>query len=250
MKTNFIEKKLISVLIPCYNQGSFIDDAVESVLQQTYKNFEIIIVDAGSNDEFTKTKLSTYSKPNTKVIKSHDKLFPSAARNLAFGNSNGEFILTLDADDVLEESFMVKTLNNLMNDPKLGASSSKVVYFGYEEGFLDYMGGSLEDVLRNMGSHLTALIRRSAWSSIGGFDETFNDGFEDWEFWIRLTKAGWVINIIPEVLFYYRQKEFSRVTTLFQNQNIIIDKLKKKHMDVYQNPYKYLKNALLDQTKR
>ncbi|WP_207512784.1 glycosyltransferase family 2 protein [Longitalea luteola] len=239
---------LISVVIPCFNQGKFIDDAVESVYQQTYTNYEIVIVDAGSDDPFTKEKLRNYKAPFTQVVTSAQQIFPSRARNLAFSHTKGEFILTLDADDILEKTFMEKTMAGMATNPEAGAVSGKVMYFGYEEGFLDYRGGQLEDILRNMGSHLCALIRRTAWEEINGFDETVNDGFEDWEFWMRMTKEHWSIVIVPEILFYYRQKDSSRVTEVFKNQTQLIEQLKEKHKEVYAHPFNYLK-AHLKKTK-
>ncbi|HEV2483376.1 MAG TPA: glycosyltransferase family A protein [Puia sp.] len=235
---------LVSVLIPCYNHGKYIDDAVESVLQQTYKNVEIIVVDAGSDDPLTRHKLAAYEKPATRVLTSPRQIFPSEARNLAFSVAAGEYLLTLDADDLVEKTFIEKTMKRLSEDAGSGAASGKVMYFGYEEGFLDYRGGMLEDILRQMGSHLCALIRRSAWMEIGGFDESVNDGYEDWEFWIRLTKAGWAISIVPEILVYYRQKESSRVTEVFIHQTDLIKQLQDKHKDVYSNPFLYLKKML------
>lgn len=248
MHNNQIQPGLISVVIPCYNQGMYIDDAVESIYRQTYKNYEIVIVDPGSDDQFTRTKLCNYAAPFTQVVISEQQLFPSKARNLAFSHTKGEFILTLDADDILEKTFMEKTIARMATDPDIGAASGKVMYFGYEEGFLDYRGGQLEDILRNMGSHLCALIRRTAWVEINGFDESVNDGFEDWEFWMRLTKKHWSISIVPEILFYYRQKDSSRVTEVFKNQSQLIEQLKEKHNDIYAHPFNYLK-ANLKKTK-
>ena len=244
MKDNLQIEGLISVIIPCYNHGKFIDESVDSVLQQTYSNFEIIIIDAGSDDLTTAEKLRHYSKPFTKVITAPQQIFPSEARNLGFSRARGEFILTLDADDLLEKTFMEKTIDKMRSDPQFGAVSSKVMYFGYEEGFMDYRGGLLEDNLENMGSHLCALIRTKAWVEIGGFDENIIDGYEDWEFWFRLTKMNWSMGIVPEILFYYRQKESSRVTEVFKYQDKLIKAIRNKHADVYSNPYKYMKAAL------
>jgi glycosyltransferase involved in cell wall biosynthesis len=236
---------LVSVLIPCYNHGKYIDDAIDSVLQQSYPHLEIIVVDAGSDDLYTRRKLESYGRPHTRVIVSPRQIFPSKARNLAFAAASGEFLLTLDADDVLERTFIEKTIRLLADNPVAGVASGKVMYFGYEEGFLDYRGGMLEDILRNMGSHLCALIRRKVWIEVGGFDEEVNDGFEDWEFWIRVTKAGWAIDIVPEILMYYRQKETSRVTNVFIHQSDLIKQLQKKHWDVYEYSFRYLKDVLL-----
>jgi glycosyltransferase involved in cell wall biosynthesis len=244
MNEHHDSNQLVSVIIPCYNHGYCIDEAVESVLQQSYRNFEIIIVDAGSNDGVTKEKLIHYNQPYTRVISSPHQIYPSKARNLAFLEARGDFILTLDADDILERTFIEKTLAVLQEDPGAGAASGKVLYFGYEDGFLDYRGGMIEDILHSLGSHLCALIRRSVWLEINGFDEDMNEGYEDWDFWFRLAKAGWSIQIVPEILFYYRQKEFSRVTEVFKYHYELKDQIRSKHIEVYEAPYQWIKHRI------
>ncbi len=88
----------VSVIIPCYNHGKYIDEAVDSILNQTFKDFEIIIVNDGSTDELTNNKLKQYDKPKTFVINKENEGL-SVARNTAIKRAVGEYILTLDADD-------------------------------------------------------------------------------------------------------------------------------------------------------
>jgi glycosyltransferase involved in cell wall biosynthesis len=95
----------VSVIMPCYNQGQYIDEAVDSVLTQTYQNYEIIIVNDGSTDEFTNEKLKNYNKPKTQVIHTANQGL-SAARNNGIHASNGEFILPLDADDKIANTYL------------------------------------------------------------------------------------------------------------------------------------------------
>lgn len=90
----------VSVIIPCFNQGQFIDDAVNSVLNQTFKDLEIIIIDDGSTDPFTINKLQNYNKPNCRIFHTKNRGL-AAARNLGIQLANGRFIQLLDSDDIL-----------------------------------------------------------------------------------------------------------------------------------------------------
>ncbi len=109
----------VSVIIPCYNHGKYIDEAVDSILNQTFKDFEIIIVNDGSTDELTNNKLKQYDKPKTFVINKENEGL-SVARNTAIKRAVGEYILTLDADDTFEPSFLYRAVYVLDNKPEIG----------------------------------------------------------------------------------------------------------------------------------
>ena len=98
---------VITVVIPCHNDGKFIDEAVDSVLCQTFQDFEIIIINDGSTDEFTNELLKTYSKPKTKVFTILNQ-GPSIARNIAIEKAKGRYILPLDADDRIFPNYLEK----------------------------------------------------------------------------------------------------------------------------------------------
>ena len=90
----------ISVIVPCYNLGAYLDEAVKSVLAQTYQDFEILIVDDGSTDPVTISLLDHYAQPKTTVFRtSNQKL--AAARNFLIARARGTYLCALDADDKL-----------------------------------------------------------------------------------------------------------------------------------------------------
>ena len=102
----------VSVIIPCYNHGEYLDEAVESVLTQTYQNFEIIIVDDGSTDQSTIDLLKVYRKPKTRVIRTDNQGLASA-RNNGIKEAKGEYILPLDADDKIGKEYLKKAVKIL-----------------------------------------------------------------------------------------------------------------------------------------
>ncbi len=223
---------MVSAIIPCHNYGKYIDFAIESILEQTYTDIEIIIVDDGSTDEFTINKLRQLSLPNGSVI-FRKQGYPAAARNTGFEHAKGTYILILDADDLLAPSFVEKALQILEGDDRLGVVSSHVLNFGHAEAVWEPLGGGLENFIHKINCGSAALIRRAAWIDAGGFNERFVEGYEDWNFWIDITKRGWQIHIIPEILFYYRTKEYSRVTDTTRQHKTIYELIKASHPEVF-----------------
>src|SRR5262249_28675757 len=122
----------VSVIIPCYNLGAYLDEAVESVLAQTCRDFEIIVVDDGSTEPQTRAVVDAYDRPGTRVIRAeHAGL--AAARNTGIATARGNYLCALDADDRLDPTFLEKTARVLDADPSVTFVSSWLRAFGDEE---------------------------------------------------------------------------------------------------------------------
>ncbi|MCI5167028.1 MAG: glycosyltransferase family 2 protein, partial [Candidatus Electrothrix sp. GM3_4] len=109
----------VSVVIPCYNQGSFIDETIHSVLAQTWQYFEIIVVNDGSTDPFTVNHLQQLNFPKTRVLHTENQGL-SSARNNGIREAQGEYILPLDADDRIGPTYLEQAIRLLDADPELG----------------------------------------------------------------------------------------------------------------------------------
>ena len=107
----------VSIVIPCYNHGKFVDETVQSCLKQTYQDIEIIIVNDGSTDEYTNTLLKDYQRPKTKVITIQNQGLPTA-RNTGIREAVGEYILPLDADDKIAPTYIEKAVNVIEKNKK------------------------------------------------------------------------------------------------------------------------------------
>jgi len=227
---------LVSAIVPCHNFGLYIHHTVDSLLSQTPGVNEIIIVDDGSTDEFTLEQLKKYEDhPLVRVIYS-ENLGPSSARNIGFSHSQGRYLLLCDGDDMFREDFVAKAVTLLDDYPLLGAVSSWTLCFGEVDFVWFPMGGSVQNFISSITCPCAGLVRREAWVDSGGFDVSYKIGYEDWDFWLRVTKKGWLIHIIPELLFYYRQKKESRVKNTFQNHDEIYkDQIMQNHPDVFKN---------------
>lgn len=222
----------VSVIVPCHNHGIYLADTIASIQAQTYRALEILIVDDGSTDEFTLRQLERYNNDVIHVIASSQN-GPAAARNIGFKNARGKYLLLWDADDLFHSTFTEKAVNILNNFPKIGAVSSWALCFGFEDYIWYCTGGGLENFKNSTTCPVCSLVRRDAWTNTGGFDESYRIGYEDWDFWIRLTKQNWLVYIIPEILFYYRQKRNSRVRDTFIQHASIYEQLVLKHPDVF-----------------
>ena len=199
----------VTVAIPCFNHGQYLDEAVSSVLAQTYDDLEIVVVDDGSTDPETKSVLDRYERPRTRVIREKNS-GPSAARNCAIAAGTGEYVLPLDADDRIAPTYVEKAVRALDADPGLGIVYSLAEYFGERSGRSDHAPYELARILRENMIVCTAMFRRSDWAAAGGYCEAMRIGWEDWEFWLALIERGGGVHCIPETLFSYRISDRSR----------------------------------------
>lgn len=191
----------VSVVVPCYNGGEFLDGLLASLAAQSFRDFEIIIVDDGSTDPATVQKLASLP-PNIRVIR-QDNRGLSGARNAGYRAAKTEFVLPLDCDDRIEPKFLAEAIAQLSNAPAdVVFVFSHMRVFGAINGILPRNFNRYDHLFLNRLPYCL-LLRKSAWEAIGGYDETMRDGYEDWEFSIRLALAGFNGIEIPEPLFIY-----------------------------------------------
>ncbi len=204
----------VSVIIPCFNQGQYIDDAVESVLSQTFEYFEIIIVNDGSTDTVTFQKLKSYNRPKCKVIHTNNQGV-SSARNTGIKAASGEYILTLDADDKISSKYLEEAVKILDKDPQIGIVYCEVEFFGDKTGKWNLPDFSVDRILLRNMIISCALFRKSDHLKTKGYNSNMIYGWEDWDFWLSLIEIGKGVFKLPEVHFYYRIKNGnSRESTL------------------------------------
>lgn len=195
----------VSVLLPCFNHGAFIGEAIQSVLAQTEQGFEIIIVDDGSTDPATITTLDRLSAPGIVLLRTENRGLP-AARNHAARHASGEFFCALDADDRLASSWFAKAIALLDGQPHVAFVSHWLETFGDEHWTWTPERCDLAALLARNTVNGAALVRRTAFEAVGGYDEAMRGGCEDWDLWLRLVQRGFSGAIVPEVLFYYRRR--------------------------------------------
>jgi len=197
----------VSVIIPCYNQGHFLADAIESALGQSYRPLEVIVVDDGSSDESSEVArrfegVRLMRQPNRGL---------SAARNAGLAASAGDYLVFVDADDRLLRDALQAGVNGLAGHPECA-----FVYGHYRLITADGTpmpaaerrragAGHYLEMLRGncIGMHATVMYRRVVFEAIGGFDTTLN-ACEDYDLYLRITKR-FPIHCHAGVVAEYRQ---------------------------------------------
>ena len=223
--------QLISIIIPCYNSGDILMRSVNSVLYQTYKFVEIILVNDGSNDSDTIEAISKLP-PQVKIINQENKGL-SAARNAGIRASNGEYILTLDCDDYLQTTFLDKALEILNKDQELVYVFSHIKMFGEKSMVLERQYNFFVQLFTNQLPYCL-LMKKVLWEKVGGYDEDMKLGFEDWEFNIRLGKHGYKAIGLGEPLFnYFASSTGMMKSTSDKNYISILRYIRRKHKDIY-----------------
>ena len=229
-----LNKHLISIIIPCYNDAGFIEQAVMSAINQTQDNKEIIVVDDGS-DKKTKDVLRSIEPKLDRLI-IQDNQGQSSARNNGIKAARGEFIIVLDSDDYFESTFTEQALKIISkkNEVKIVTCwGRRITENGDLIGIFKPIGGTITNFICENSAIGNSMFRKSDWERVGGYDESMNQGFEDWEFYIRLLSDGGNVFVIPEVLFNYR----SRKNSTTARANIIKYDLRRYILNKHQNLY-------------
>ena len=212
----------VSVMIPYYNCKEYIVETIQSVLSQSHQNFEIIIVDDGSDPEHADyLKGFLADKPAIRYAVQNNQGV-AAARNHAARLAGGKYFLFLDSDDLILPDYIEKCVTVLENNPDCKLVYPLAEYFDAQEGLWnlpDYDG--LESLLKGNRIPIISMHRAEDFVSLGGFDENLTT-HEDWDLWIRLLSNGGTVIRIPEVLFRYRKRRdgSSLINRLEQNPDL------------------------------
>lgn len=225
----------VSVIIPCFNQGEFLDQTVDSVLAQSFQDFEIVIVNDGSTDRRTNDLLRDYRRPRTRVLQTANQGV-SAARNTAIRAATGAYILPLDADDLIDPQYLAKSVAILDQSDRLAVVTCLVEFFGAVSFQPEQPPFAAEEMLvRNVVGPCSSLFRKRDWELVGGYNTAMTRGWEDWDFWLSFAERGAVVHRIPEVLFYYRIREGSRERSMETEHRVdMFLQLYANHRDFYQ----------------
>ena len=238
---------LVSVIIPAYNAEVFIERTIQSVLNQTYTNLEIIVIDDGSSDRTSQivntiaqqdSRLRLLQQPNSGV---------AAARNLGIAKSQGELIAPIDADDIWYPLNIEKQVAMMGKaDSSVGLVYSWSVDIDEDDllqgGFhMSHLQGNVYEALvyRNfIGNASAILIRRACLEKVGGYDPNLKkqnaQGCEDWDIYLRIAKF-YQFRVVPEFLVGYRQLIGSMSTNymaMAKSHLLVMDDVKKQRVDI------------------
>jgi len=229
----------ISVVIPCYNHGKFLGDAVDSVLHSDFKEYEIIIVNDGSTDPFTLRVFGDmerrFSDDQTVTILHQKNLGLSSARNAGIRRAAGEYILPLDADNKIRPHYLRKAVEILDHNSDTGVVYAYANLFGEKKGVWTFPVFDARKLLIENFVEACSVFRKKLWEECSGYDPAMVIGYEDWDFWICAMEKGWKFHLVQEVLFDYRVRKNSMASgcSIPENHRQVINYICEKHRDTF-----------------
>jgi glycosyltransferase involved in cell wall biosynthesis len=221
---------LVSVIIPCYNHGAFLREALESIPLNLFEGIEVIIINDGSTDKLTIEVLNELQKEGVTVIHQVNQGL-GKTRNNGIKLAKGKYILPLDADNKLTTVYFEKGVDFLENNPNFSVVYGDPILFGDKEGIAPVRDFNLQDLITGNYIDACALYRKSAWEAVGGYDENMPFmGVEDWEFWLNLSFKGFKFYHLAEPSYFYRVVIDSMIKKdTSPNFNILRNYIEKKH---------------------
>ena len=221
----------ISVVVPAYNSQRTIIETITSVLQQTFSDLELIVINDGSTDR-TLELLETIQDPRLKIYSYPNGGLPTA-RNRGIGCATGEFISFIDADDLWTPDKLELQLKALEKNPQAGVAYSWTICMGnngnsFHPGVSESFQGNVYPNLlvgNFIASGSNVLIRRKAIESVGYFDESLKS-CEDWDYWLRLAPK-WDFVVVPKPQIIYRLSSgamSSKLDVMEKYQTLVLEK--------------------------
>jgi glycosyltransferase involved in cell wall biosynthesis len=241
-ENNHKKQPLVSVIIPCYNGEKFIAEAIESVINQTYENWELIIVDDGSTDNSKEIVKKYLSCKRIQYIKHEENQGIPFARNTGIKASKGQYIALLDQDDLwISDKLKIQIdIFNKDEDKKIGLIFSD--FLSMSDGIITHGSWPSRRVPKNIDSlsitevarvlfvynfipTVTVLIRKHCFDNLGLLDDNFLGGTDDYEFFIRLTNNYQLKYVdYPLAIRRFHDNNFSKMERFFKDEIYIIDK--------------------------
>lgn len=208
----------VTVVIPCFNYGRYVGEAVDSALAQRWENLDVVVVDGGSTDGETPEILRAFTRPRTRVVLRDGRHLVGDNRNFGIGMTDAPYVCCLDADDLLDPDYIRRAVFFL---DVLGydVTSSQMQYFGASTSRPRWplvRRPTLDLLLQNNQVATAAVFRRACWAAAGGFCDTGLGAdyiYEDWRLWTRMAAMGARLLNMDERLFFYRAHDRPRITT-------------------------------------
>jgi glycosyltransferase involved in cell wall biosynthesis len=205
---NFYASPAVSIISPFYNTGPIFRETAQSVLKQSFQQWEWIIVNDDSTDEDSLAILAEYRDrdPRIRIIDQPSNLGPGAARNTAVAAARAEYIVNIDSDDLLEPTAIEKWIWFLTSYPEYAFVKGYSVGFGAQQYLWRNGFHSESAFLETNQTNPNGAIRKSVFQTVGGYDASVRAGFEDWDLWLRSASLKYWGSTIPEFLDWYRRR--------------------------------------------
>jgi glycosyltransferase involved in cell wall biosynthesis len=223
----------VSIVIPCYNQGEYLHECLTSVIGQTFRDWEAIVVDDASTSGNPSAIVAGLGDRRVKCLRHARNAGLGAARNTGFREAVSHMILPLDADDYLHEDYLALTSRALASEPGADCAFTDFQHFGKNRDIFRWWIGKPGEICRHQWiAGAGVLMRKKLWEGAGGYseDEVFRFGNEDWDFWIAASKKGFRPVHIPKPLYFYRRYDDSMsLMTLRPNDYLTRKAMLRRH---------------------
>ena len=231
-----MSNKKISIIVPCYNQVQYLDGCLQSVLDQTYTNWECLIIDDGSPDNTEDLAKIWVEKDERFHYFKKENGGVSSARNFGIEKAKGEWILPLDGDDKIGKNYLNLAAKEFSKNYSVIYCNAE--FFGKQTGSWDLSDYSFQKLLIKNHIFCSAFFLKKDWLQCGGYDQSFVYGMEDWDFWLSILNPESEVLKLDYTGFYYRRKDESRDTLLNasdQKKRLTESKIYTKHLLYYLN---------------
>jgi len=222
----------VSVIIPCYNYGQYVMEAIDSVLKQTYQDFEILVINDGSTDPATNELLKNLNLPKTRVIWQNNQGL-SASRNNGIALAQGEYYLPLDADDFIEPYMLEQCVKYLDEHQEIAFVYGDTRFFGnINMEYKTFPYNAYQLLYTNIPS-VSSVIRKKVFDDGCRYNSNMKYGYEDWDFWQSLLEKGYTGQLIPQIFLNYRRHGRSMAKEAIEKHLFLCEQLKKNHPALY-----------------
>lgn len=245
----------VSIVIPCFNDGAFVREAIHSALAQTHSETEVVVVDDGSTEKLTLDELEGLRSEGVWVHRQENQGL-SAARNSGIRLTTGDYILPLDSDDRIAANYAELAARVLDDQPNVGIVGGGIEFFGLRSGREHPPYDGPASMLFQNSLYTCSLTRRSDWAAVGGYPEHVRFA-EDWIYWLRILGLGREVHMLDETIWFYRQREGQMTRTMDQGASTraIVQAMRDQpdlyaaHMDVVTDHFE-MKLLVLDSFRR
>lgn len=235
---------LVSVIIPTYKRADKLKNAIESVLNQTYNKFEVLVVnDNEPGDEYStrlEELLSSIKDERVFLINQEEHKNGAAARNAGINRAKGEFIAFLDDDDTWIKEKLQKQISIFKNDPEVGLVTTGVYYVYVNEKVIyesipNVNGDVSKDILiSNCVGGTQAMVRKKVLDQVGGFDENLK-ALQDYELWIRVCQLTKVATVKEPCINYFNYRGTNQISQVTKNYEMSFKYISEKHSKLIEN---------------
>lgn len=228
-----------SIVIPCFNQGAFIDECLRSVEAQTLPAHEIIVVNDGSTDAWTVEQLEERCRAPVKLIHQENRGL-AGARNTAIRHATGDWILPLDCDDQLEPNALESYAEAIAREPGIDIWYPDIVHFGVENDVWECASFNAWRQLWSNQMVCSSAIRRTVFDAGVVYNERMRQGYEDWEFYVHACcERDFAAKALGQAVFRYRRWGHSMLSDSNSNAAQIIEQLRSER-PIFRDPTRLL----------